>query len=228
MPLRHVRIAVGTKGGVSSGCPRAIESNEANVMVSQQVDDSARNMLVNETLINVAALLQEEVGSRRVYGLEFGPLPLADEIIAARLAGQVALTRLRAQILGSFELTGTVQVECVRCLQPYAETVQTSFDEPFRQVVDVKSGAEIRASDQFDPDEDDYFVITENHEIDIREAIRQNVLLALPMRPDCGDDCPGPDTSALNTANRGDDDAPADGRFAALSALLDDQDATDR
>lgn len=199
-------------------------------MVSQQVDESAGNVLVNETLINVAALLQEDVGSRRAYGLELGPFALADEIVATRLTGGVTLTRLRAQILASFHLDGSAEVECVRCLRPYTEAVSTTFAEPFRQSVDVKSGAEIQGSDQLDPEEDDFFLISENHEIDIREAIRQNVLLALPMRPDCGDDCPGPDTAAVRQVNGdGDaDDIPADGRFAALSALLDERDAPDR
>lgn len=199
-------------------------------MVTQRVDDSAANMLVNETLINVAALLQEEVGARRVYGLELGPFALADDIVATRLAGQVTFTRLRGQILASFRLAGTAEVECVRCLRPYAEPVETTFAEPYRQSVDVRSGAELQANDQLDPKEDDFFLISENHEIDIREAIRQNVLLALPMRPDCGDSCPGPDTRALLVANgdERDEDVPTDGRFAALSALLDERDTPDR
>lgn len=199
-------------------------------MVSQPVSGGPSDTLVDETVINVASLLQEEVGARRVYGLTLGPLALAEEMVATRLDGELTLTRLRGQVLGSFRLAGTAEVECVRCLRPYEETVATTFAEPFRQKVDVRSGAEIDASDQLDPEEDDFFEISDNHEIDIREAIRQNVLLALPMRPDCGDECPGPDTRALSLANGDDpdDDAPADGRFSALSALLDERDAPDR
>lgn len=197
-------------------------------MVSQPVGSGPSDTLVNETVINVAALLQEDVGARRVYGLKLGPVTLAEEMIATRLDGDVTLTHLRGQVLGSFRQAGTAQVECVRCLRSYEEVVETTFAEPFRQSVDVRSGAEIDASDQLDPEEDDFFVISDNHEIDIREAIRQNVLLALPMRPDCGDLCPGPDTRALSLANGDDDDGPADGRFAALSALLDERDTPDR
>ncbi len=199
-------------------------------MVSQPVGNGLGNTLMNETVINVAALLQEDVGGRRNYGLALGPLTLAEEMVATRLDGDLTLTRLRGQVLGSFRLAGTADVECVRCLRSYEETVAMTFAEPFRQRVDVRSGAEINASDQLDPEEDDFFEISDNHEIDIREAIRQNVLLALPMRPDCGELCPGPDTRALTLAN-GDDpdlDAPDDGRFSALSALLDKRDTPDR
>lgn len=206
------------------------DQDEANVMVSQPVNGSPSDTLVNETVINVAALLQEDVGSRRIYGLTLGPLALAEEMVATRLDGDLTLTRLRGQVLGSFRLAGTADVECVRCLRSYEETFTTSFAEPFRQSVDVRSGAEINASDQLDPEEDDFFEISDNHEIDIQEAIRQNVLLALPMRPDCGELCPGPDTRALSLAN-GDDperDVAVDGRFSALSALLDERDTPDR
>lgn len=203
-------------------------SNEANVMVSHEVDGAASDMLVDETDINVAALLQEEVGSRRLYGVRLGQMALADDIVSTRLDGQVTLTRLRGQILAAFQLAGTAEMECVRCLRRYEETVATSFAEPFRQSVDVKSGAEIRSSDQLDPEEDDFFEISENHEIDVREAIRQNILLALPMRPDCGETCPGPDTGALNAANGtdADDTTAGPGTFAALSALLDERDGS--
>lgn len=214
--------------GPSSRSLRVDGSNEANVMVSHEPGDAASDVLVDETLINVAALLQEEVGSRRLYGIRLGRMALADDIVSTRLAGQVTLTRLRGQILASFQLAGAAEMECVRCLRLYEEAVETSFAEPFRQSVDVKSGAEIRSSDQFDPEEDDFFEISENHEIDVREAIRQNILLALPMRPDCGETCPGPDTGALNAANGldADDTTAPSGTFAALSALLDERDGS--
>ena len=39
--------------------------------------------------------------------------------------------------------------------------------------------------------------IDENHELDLREPLRQEILVALPMRPDCGPDCPGPDLTEV-------------------------------
>lgn len=189
-------------------------------MSSKPVDHRPTQTITDDALINVAALLQDDLGARRTYGVRLSRVPLTDDIVAPHLEGLLNLTRLRGQILASFDLEGGAILECVRCLRPYEQPVSARFEEPFRQRVDVRSGAEIRADDQLDPAEDDFFEITENHGIDIREAIRQNILLALPMRPDCGDDCPGPDLATLRSTD--DDDTPADGRFAALSALLDE------
>jgi uncharacterized metal-binding protein YceD (DUF177 family) len=57
--------------------------------------------------------------------------------------------------------------------------------------------------------------IDEANEIDMAEPIRQFAILSLPMRPFCGDDCPGPDIE--------DEVGPEiDHRLAALAELLDD------
>ena len=60
----------------------------------------------------------------------------------------------------------------------------------------------------------------DHHELDLGEALRQHLVLALPMRADCGDACQGP--NALLPA-----DEPAteerENPFAALAALLDDE-----
>jgi uncharacterized protein len=34
-------------------------------------------------------------------------------------------------------------------------------------------------------------IIDDNHLLDLGEAIRQQILVSLPMYPVCGDDCPG-------------------------------------
>jgi uncharacterized protein len=193
-------------------------------MVTQRAEDRTSGELVDETVVNVASLLREDVGARRVYTIRLNRFPLAEDLVATRLDGEVILTRLRDQVLASVDIAGGALVECVRCLRRYEEPVRARFAEPFRQVVDVRSGAELRGSKQVDPEDDDFFEIDENHMIDLREAIRQNVLLELPMRPDCGAECPGPDTSVLNQDDDEPDDGPSDARFAALSALLDKRD----
>jgi uncharacterized protein len=199
-------------------------------MVSQHAEDRTSGELVDETVVNVATLLQDDLGARRTYTIRLDQFPLADELTASRLEGEVTLTRLRDQILAAVDVSGGALVECVRCLRRYEEPVRARFSEPFRQVVDVRTGHALRESRQVDADDDDAFEIDENHLIDLREAIRQNVLLELPMRPDCGDECPGPDLALLaedDAEDDGVDEGPGDARFAALSALLDGQDAGD-
>ena len=50
--------------------------------------------LNNETTINVAALLREQVGAQRSYDITLESLFLDDTLEAGELAGQLFLTRL--------------------------------------------------------------------------------------------------------------------------------------
>lgn len=188
-------------------------SHEGNHGLAMSISDGQVRDLTNETAINVATLLQELVGSTRQYAIRLDAFPLADDMQAARLNGRVGLTKLRDEVLASAALHGQVHLDCVRCLQTYVQDVAFRFDEEYRQTVDVRTGAGIQDEDS-SVDETDGFTISANHEVDLAEPIRQYLLLALPMRPDCGERCPGPDM--VETGEQ-----PVDDRLAALAALLD-------
>ena len=55
--------------------------------------------------------------------------------------------------------------------------------------------------------------ISENHELDFSEPMRQEIIVALPMRPVCGPDCPGPPDFADG------DEEEGSGQFSALASL---------
>jgi len=168
--------------------------------------------LKNETVINVATLLQEPVGARRSYPLALDVFPLDRDLTAEEIEGGVKLTTLIDEIVAAIDARGVVTLECQRCLTPYRQPFETGFDEEFRVTVDVKSGAGIATKD-----DDERFTIDENHELDFAEPLRQEILVALPMRPTCGADCPGPPALEFGA------DDGVDDRFAALAKLLDDE-----
>ena len=180
--------------------------------------------LRNETVVNVAGLLKAPFGSARVYQLRLDRFPLDDEAVAADVRGEVKLTRLREAVIARVRASGAVALECVRCLRVYDQDFATEFDEEYRQTVDVRTGLGLAPG--ADEDEDTSR-IDENHELDLADVLRQEILVALPMRPDCGEACPGPDT--LTGGEDADQAEPEDERFAALARLLaDDQTATPR
>lgn len=178
--------------------------------------------LINETGLNVASLLLEDVGATRDLRLTLTSFPLDEELVASNVLGSIRLTRLRSGVLATGELGGNVELECARCLNLYDQPFRARLTEQFRQTVDVRSGAGVApvVKDEQPGDDDDDevgFEINDAHEIDMTELLRQNILLSLPMRPDCGDACPGPPEI---------DNGPAsdvDSRFAALQDLLDDE-----
>lgn len=169
--------------------------------------------LKNDTVINVAQLLKEQVGAFRVYDVELGWFALDSDIMARDVTGQLRLTRIANGILAQCEFQGTALVECVRCLEIYEQPFEATFDQEFRPVIDIRTGLPVEAPDPVE----DIGQINESHELDIAEPVRQEALVALPMRPTCGDDCPGPDVQEDPDADTGDP------RMSALAELLEDE-----
>lgn len=167
--------------------------------------------LHNETGVNVVALIQEPIGSSRSYNLRLDELALDDGLYANEVTGTVKLTRLTDGIIARIKATGDVELECLRCLREYPEGFATDFSEEFRIAHDVRTGIGIATDD-----EDERFEVNENHELDFGEVLRQEIIVALPMRPTCGEECPGPDITEIG------DTEPVDTRFASLAQLLDD------
>ena len=175
----------------------------------------------NDTAVNVAGLLKSATGAVRAYRLVLDRFPLDEGLAAVGVEGDVRLTRLRDGIIARVAVAGTVELECARCLREYDQHFTAAFNEEFRQMVDVRTGFDLLPNG----DEDDSTAwIDENHELDLSEVLRQEILVALPMRPDCGELCPGPETLAGGVVTgSGPANGTVDDRLAALALLLDDE-----
>ena len=177
---------------------------------------SPQRELRNDTAVNVAGLLKGQTGAARAYRLALDAFEIDDGVVARDIVGELRLTRLGEGILASVEASGVAPMSCVRCLRGYDQPFAVAFDEEYRQMVDLRTGIDL---DDGSGGDDPFSRIDENHELDLREPLRQEILVALPMRPDCGAECPGPDVLEVG----GDDEAEAvDERLAALASLLAD------
>lgn len=75
----------------------------------------------------------------------------------------------------------TTTLECDRCLTPF------TFD--IKQTIDLVLTHDKQIMDK---EEEDIYLITEGMtKVDITESIRQNLLLALPVKKICSDNCQG-------------------------------------
>ena len=176
-------------------------------------DSSPSRGLINDTAINVVGLLQSEIGDHREYAFRLDSISLGDELVARHVAGDIRLTRLRDRILANVDAAADVNLECVRCLRTYTQPARAEIAEEYWQTVDVRTGFIVNPEEAV-VEEEERFTIDDNHELDLQEALRQHLVLALPMKPDCGDLCPGPPGMVTDNDNTTDD------RFAALADLL--------
>jgi uncharacterized protein len=186
-------------------------------------DGGQQRELRNDTAVNVVGLLKGQTGATRSYRLLLDTFEADGETIARDIVGDVRLTRLRDAVIARVSAAGVVPMICARCLREYDQPFEVEFDEEYRQTVDVHTGFDLGGEPV---DEELVSRIDENHELDLREPLRQEILVALPMRPDCGAECPGPDLLEVG----GEEDAGdehVDERLAALASLLPDEPVTE-
>lgn len=168
--------------------------------------------LQNDTRINVAQLMKDDLGAARKYDLSLDWFSLDEDLMAKDVRANVRLTRITHGVLATGRVAGTALVECVRCLEIYEQPFEVDFDQEYRPTIDVRSGLLL---DQPDPDEE-MGTIDDAHELDLAEPMRQVAILDLPIKPICSDDCQGIQEFAVE-----DGDA-IDRRLSALGQLLDD------
>jgi uncharacterized protein len=166
--------------------------------------------LTNDTGVNAAQLLKEPVGAARGVEVKLDRFRLDLDLTATNVEAQVRLTRVATGILVEGQMTGTVELECVRCLELYEQAFRGEIEGEFRPSIDVRTGIPLAL-----PEDDDIFVIDNNHELDLNELFRQVAVVSLPMQPLCREDCPG----IMPTVDDEDDDS--DERLAVLRDLLD-------
>jgi uncharacterized protein len=133
---------------------------------------------MSDLKFNVAQLLREPIGGRREYDFTIEALPLDEQLRVDAVTGAVRFTRSGSGVVARVRARGSVRLTCVRSLETFDEPVAVDFTDEFHSVIDVNTGASLPA-----PEEDDPFFLSDTHMADIGEAIREYVLLELPMSP---------------------------------------------
>ena len=170
---------------------------------------------LTDTTINVVDYLKSDaMGRTRRYIMDVPSLELDRDLVARSVHAEFRLLRVGAGVLAEGVVRAVVDLECVRTLDPFAQPIEAEFAEQFRPTIDVATGRAIAYDDDPD-DEPEIFPVNESHEIDLREPLRQVLLVELPMQPVK----PGTEPVLLDeTAS----DA-ADNPFAVLETLLRDE-----
>ena len=130
-----------------------------------------------------AAAAQERLGRDEEYRI-IAPVEFSAEV--RKDAQKVRLTgRLRT----------TLQVDCGRCLEPYPVPLDAPFDLMFLPLADVVAEAAPAGAGERperEVQEDDLGVsFYKDDVIDLGEVMREQFLLALPMKPLCTPECKG-------------------------------------
>ena len=121
-------------------------------------------------------------------------------------------------VLVSGTVTTTVTGECVRCLDPVTSPLVVDLQELY-----VYPGGRHGGQEQDEDDDTDPLPELDGDLLDLEPALRDAVVLALPLQPLCRNDCPG--LCSTCGARLEDDPAHAhvevDPRWAVLQDLSD-------
>jgi uncharacterized protein len=189
-------------------------------------------------VFNVAGLLRDFEGAHREYDFEQDALGMDLEegekpTQATNITGHIRFTKVRGSVLTQGQGEADVVLECVRCLNDFDYHVQFDIEEVFRPLIDITTGYPVKTESL---EEESDLKLDANHLLNLGEAIRQQILVSLPINPVCGEDCPGL-YSVLDRINAAGDEAEAetpaedaeaepevtDKRWAALSKLLESE-----
>jgi len=144
-------------------------------------------------IFNVATLLRDFEGAHRDFDFAQDVLDMDMEegekpAEATNVTGHIRFTRVRGNILAQGQGEADVVLECVRCLNDFDYHVNFEIEEVFRPLIDVTTGYPVKTESL---EEESDLKLDANHLLNLGEAIRQQILVSLPINPLCGDDCPG-------------------------------------
>ena len=146
-------------------------------------------------LINVSQQLKTPIGSTRNYKVS-EMIDFAGSSSVVR--GEVKLLRTDRGILVKGILHTTIEVTCSRCLSLFSYPLTLNIEEEYLPTTDVVSGALLTLTE-----EPGSFTIDERFILDLTEAAHQYMLLAIPMKPLCREDCAGLCLNCGHNLNQG-------------------------
>ncbi len=127
--------------------------------------------------LNIGFLLNQNVGSYRDIQFEISDLNLDDDFAVKGFAGSARVGRVQQGILVQADLSGRMELDCVRCLESFQQTIHTEFQELFAFKYKGVTEAGL--------------VIPDDGNINLTPLVREYLLLEVPIQPICRPDCKG-------------------------------------
>ena len=105
---------------------------------------------------------------------------------ADNLVCRAEIDRISAQVFIQIFFSGVVQLECSRCLEKFDNSIQGDF-----RIICEQKGFGAKKETEFSEDDIDIFFTGEDDEIDVTTLIYEELVLTLPMKPLCNEQCSG-------------------------------------
>jgi len=140
--------------------------------------------------IDLTELLREVGNEEDVEEVEEASYPEDGLVLSKPIKMKLHLLNAGSQVIVTGQAETEVELNCSRCLENFKQSLLVNIKENFEKdlpPVKGKKGGEIEIRE-----EDFVSPIEKDNTIDISEVIRQNLLLALPIKPLCNPNCQEP------------------------------------
>ena len=140
-----------------------------------------RNPLVFDTrdlVPGAARTLTRRVPAPEHMGVELARVP-----VGADLDLEIQLEGVTEGVLVTATVTGPLAGECARCLEAFRSEFKVRFQELFVLATDAERADDAEA--------DDSYVLDGSGLLDLEPAVRDAIVLELPLSPLCEDGCQG-------------------------------------
>ena len=167
-------------------------------------------------ILDMLPILSGAVGQ---IDFEFSFTPSADSLIATvysdvDFAEPITVSGYVKNMAGYMILSANVKVlyrtVCARCVEPVCSELEISFEK------DIASSGEVSS-------ENDDYIIIEDKKLDLLAPVEEEIMLEMPSRTLCKEDCRGLCQKCGKNLNEGDCDCckkEVDPRLAILKTLL--------
>jgi uncharacterized protein len=169
-------------------------------------------------VFNVSGLLADPMGATREHDVAGAIIALEDGLrLADPIEGHIRLIRTNRGLFVTGRLTTSLEGECSRCLRAVVTPVDLTIEEEALPTIDLANGTP--AATDADPDA---LRLSDNHELNLGEAIAAEISLAEPIAPLCRPDGPGLCQvcgAPLEAGDHAHPEGDIDPRLAALRAF---------
>ena len=171
------------------------------------------------------------LGKRIKYEINEKPLVDAESGLKCvePITGSIAFTNTGRTIDVRGKFSTAIEVECGRCLRPYTISVSGTIEEelPLEGMPWVPEVAE----DEEELPEDEKEPLFEDNIFDLDEYLRQSILVSVPIKLLCDEECKG--LCPLCGANLNDGSCECqpevtESPFGALASLLEDEEESEK
>jgi uncharacterized protein len=167
-------------------------------------------MKMSRLRFNFGFLLEADFGTSRHIELDYPSIRLSEDVTLTPLSGSFQATRTTEGIYIQGQLTSSINLPCVRCLDDTIIPITIELDDLFYYPPHTAPEGEYRVGD--------------DGMIDLGPLVRELSLLGVPIKVLCRPECLGLCQECGQNLNEGDCDCPEadiDPRLAALQQLLD-------